>query len=45
MGPKKKFSREFKLDVVKMVKVRGVAAKLVCRNLDINENMLWSWIN
>ena len=43
-GDEKKFSREFKLEAVKMVKDRGVAARQVSRDLDINENMLRRWI-
>jgi len=35
-----KFSREFKLEAVKMVKDRGVALKQVTRDFDLNGNML-----
>ena len=44
METRRKFNREFKLEAVKMVKDRGVAARQVVRNLDINENMLRRWI-
>ena len=44
MKTRRKFSREFKLEAVKMVKERGVAARQVSRDLDINENMLRRWI-
>ena len=44
MDTRRKFSREFKLEAVKMVKDRGVALKQVARDLDLNENMLWRWI-
>lgn len=44
MDTRRKFSREFKLEAVKMVKDRGVAARQVSRDLDINENMLRRWI-
>jgi transposase len=44
METRRKFSREFKLEAVKMVKDRGVAARQVSRDLDINENMLRRWI-
>ena len=40
----RKFSREFKLEAVKMVKERGVALKQVARDLDLNENMLRRWV-
>jgi transposase-like protein len=39
-----KFSRESKLDTVKMAKDRGVALKQVALDLDFNENMLRRWI-
>ena len=41
---RRKFSREFKLEAVKMVKDRGVALRQVARDLDLNENMLRRWI-
>ena len=44
MVTRRKFSREFKLEAVNMVKDRGVAARQVARGLDINENMLRRWI-
>jgi transposase len=44
MGTRRKFSREFKLEAVKMVKYRSVAARQVSRDVDINENMLRRWI-
>jgi len=44
MDTRRKFSREFKLEAVKMVKDRGVALKQVARDLDLNENMLRRWI-
>ena len=44
MYTRRKFSREFKLEAVKMVKDRGVALKQVARDLDLNENMLRRWI-
>ena len=45
MDTRRKFSREFKLEAVKMVKDRGVALKQVARDLDLNENMLRRWIH
>jgi transposase len=44
METRRKFSREFKLEAVKMVKDRGVAARQVSRHLDINQIMLRRWI-
>jgi transposase-like protein len=44
MDTRRKFSREFKLEAVKMVKERGVALKQVARDLDLNENMLRRWV-
>ena len=44
MDTRRKFSREFKLEAVKMVKDRGVALRQVARDLDLNENMLRRWI-
>lgn len=39
METRRKFSREFKLEAVKMVQDRGVALKQAARDLDFNENM------
>ena len=44
MDTRRKFSREFKLEAVKMVQGRGVALKQVARDLDLNENMLRRWV-
>ena len=44
METRRKFSREFKLEAVKMVKDRGVALKQAARDLDLNENMLRRWV-
>ena len=41
---RRKFTREFKLEAVKLVKDRGVAARQVSPDLDINKNMLRRWI-
>jgi len=40
----RKFSREFKLEAVRLVKDRGVAVAQVCRDLDLHENVLRKWI-
>lgn len=44
METRRKFSREFKLEAVKMVKERGVALSQAARDLELNENMLRRWI-
>jgi len=44
MDTRRKYSREFKLEAVKLVKERGVAAKQAALDLGINEAMLRRWI-
>jgi transposase len=41
---RRKFSREFKLEAVRLVKDRGVAAAQAARDLDLHENVLRKWI-
>ena len=41
---RRKFSREFKLEAVKLVKDRGVAVSQAARDLDLHENVLRKWI-
>ena len=41
---RRQFSREFKLEAVKLVKERGVAAAQAARDLDVHENVLRKWI-
>jgi transposase len=41
---RRKFSREFKLEAVKLVKDRGVAVTQAARDLDLHENVLRKWI-
>lgn len=41
---RRKFSREFKLEAVRLVKERGVAVVQAARDLDLHENMLRKWI-
>ena len=38
------FSREFKLEAVKLVRDRGVSVLQACRDLDIGDNVLRRWI-
>ncbi len=40
----RKFSREFKLEAVRLVKGRGVAVAQAARDLDLHENVLRKWI-
>ncbi len=44
MGKRKQFSREFKLEVVKLVKERGVAVAQAARDRNVHENVLRRWI-
>lgn len=38
------FSREFKLEAVKLVKERGVSVAQAARELDVHENFLRKWM-
>lgn len=38
------FSREFKLEAVRLVKGRGVAVAQAARDLDIHPNVLRNWL-
>jgi transposase len=44
MGTRRQFSREFKLEAVRLVKDRGVSVAQAARDLDVHENMLRKWI-
>ena len=39
-----KFSREFKLEVVRLIKDRGVAVAQAALDLDVHENVLRKWV-
>ena len=41
---KRKFSREFKIEAVKLVRERGVSAAQAARDLDVHENVLRKWV-
>lgn len=43
MGTRRQFSREFKLEAVKLVKERGVSVAQAARDLDVHENVLRKW--
>ena len=38
------FSREFKVEAVKVVRERGVSAAQAARDLDVHENVLRKWV-
>lgn len=44
MKSRRQFSKEFKLEAVKLVKERGVSVMQACRDLDIHENVLRKWV-
>lgn len=41
---RRKFSREFKVEAVKLVRDRGVSAAQAARDLDVHENVLRKWV-
>ena len=41
---RRKFSREFKLEAVKLVRERGISAAQAARDLDVHENVLRKWV-
>ena len=41
---RRSFSREFKLEAVRLVRDRGVAVAQAARDLDVHENMLRKWM-
>ncbi len=41
---RRRFSREFKLEAVKLVRERGVALAQAARDLDVHENVLRKWV-
>jgi transposase len=44
MEKRRQFSREFKLEAVKLVKNRGVSVAQAARDLDVHENVLRKWV-
>jgi transposase len=44
MDTRRKFSREFKLEAVKLVTHRGVSAPQAAKDLDVHENVLRKWV-
>ena len=41
---RRKFSREFKVEAVRLVGDRGVSAAQAARDLDVHENVLRKWV-
>ena len=41
---RRRFSREFKLEAVKLVRERGVSVAQAARDLDVHENVLRKWV-
>ena len=44
MGTRRQFSREFKLEAVRLVKERGVTLAQAGRDLDVHETVLRKWV-
>jgi transposase len=44
MGTRRQFSREFKLEAVRLVQDRGVSVAQAARDLDVHENVLRKWV-
>ncbi len=41
---RRRFSREFKVEAVRLVKERGVSVAQAARDLDLHENVLRKWV-
>lgn len=41
---RRKFTREFKVEAVRLVKDRGVSVAQAARDLDVHENVLRKWV-
>ncbi len=41
---RRKFSREFKVEAVRLIEERGVSAAQAARDLDVHENVLRKWV-
>ena len=44
MQRRRRFSREFKFEAVKLIRERGVSAAQAARDLDVHENVLRKWV-
>jgi transposase len=40
----RRFGREFKIEVVRLIKDHGISVALVSRDLDVHENVLRKWL-
>ena len=45
MATRRKFSREFKIEAVKLVTERGVTLAQAARDLDVHVNLLRGWVH
>ena len=41
---RRRFSREFKVEAVKLVRERGVSVAQAARDLDVHENVMRKWV-
>jgi transposase len=41
---RRRFSREFKVEAIKLVRDRGVSVAQAARDLDVHENVLRKWV-
>jgi len=44
MAERRQYSREFKLEAIRLVTERGVTVAQAARELDVHENMLRKWV-
>jgi transposase len=44
MGTRRRFSREFKVEAVRLVRERGVTLAQAARDLDVHVNLLRGWV-
>jgi transposase len=44
MVARRQFSREFKLEAIKLVEERGVSVRQAAQDLDVHENVLRKWV-
>jgi transposase len=44
MAERRQFSREFKLEAVRLVEERGVTVAQAARDLEVHENVLRKWV-
>ena len=44
MGTRRRFSREFKIEAIKLVRERGVTVAQAARDLDLHVNVLRKWV-